>query len=174
MHPPAPTPRPRPQLREIHVQEHPVPETSPLVPVERRNIAPVDPATLLGWQRVSVGLVSSSAQRRRGRWVHREDWAWLVAEEVARQRIARQATTGFIAALAVVWMPVHMTPSTSEDVATVGPARVASLANMQWTSYRALLNTELAPAAGLDYLFVEEYVRGGPAGERELWRHWVL
>lgn len=172
MNPPAPTPRPRPQLREIHVEEHPVPDTHPLVPVEPRNLAPIDPATLLGWQQVSVGLVSSSAQRRRGRWVHRQDWAWLVAEGAARERMARQTTTGFIAGLAVLWMPVHKTRCTSEEVATLGPARVPAVAGLQWSAYRALLNTDLAPEPGLDYLFVEEYARGGP--DRELWRHWVL
>lgn len=174
MHPPAPTPRPRPELREIHVQEHTVQETNPLVPVEPRNFRPVDPATVLGWQQVSVGLVSSSAQRRRGRWVHRQDWAWLVAEEAARERMARHATTGFIAGLVVLWMPVHRTPDTSEDVATVGPARLPAMGELQWSAYRAMLNTALAPQPGLDYLFVEEYVRRGPAGDRDVWRHWVL
>ncbi len=174
MNPPAPTPRPRPQLHEIHVEEHPVPDTHPLVPVEPRNLAPIDPATLFGWQQVSVGMVSSSAQRRRGRWVHRQDWAWLVAEEAARKRMARQAMTGFIAAVAVIWMPVHKTPGTADEVATLGPARAPAMASLQWSAYRAMLNTQLAPGPGLDYLFVEEYVRPGPLGDRDLWRHWVL
>lgn len=128
---------------------------------------------LLGWHQLSIGLQSSSAQRRRGRWVHREDWVAL-NEESARRRMSRQSKRGFLAAVAVLWLPVHAAPD-ADGVVLLGPSRRPAFRASQWRTYRSMLTETLPQQPGLDYLFVQEYVRGLRApGGRGSWRHWVL
>jgi hypothetical protein len=104
------------------------------------------------------------------------DWAWLIAEDACRRRMARQESVGFVVAVAVLWLPIWE-PFLSSDgqVCAVGPCRVRALEGLQWRAYRSLLNTTLTQSPGLDYLFVRDYVRqplGGPT--RLAWRNWVL
>jgi hypothetical protein len=145
----------------------------PLERVETGNLASVDRDAVLGWHQVAVGLRSSSAQRRLGRWVHREDWTWLVSEEAARRYMAKQAKTGHVPGLALLWMPVLGVPG---KIVALGPAAHPAFREMQWRVYRSMLVSDLPGEAGLDYLFMQEYVRAPTKGEasRDSWRHWVL
>ena len=120
--------------------------------------------------------MSSSAQRRRGKWVHREDWTWVSPEETARRFMAKQVKTGYLVALAVLWLPVLAVPGTRGKVVALGSSPRKGFDNMQWRVYRSQLEPRLPDQAGLDYLFVQEYVRGSSLSNdgRDSWRHWVL
>lgn len=174
MHSPAPSPPACPLVEEIRLFASPPGAGGHLVAVPAAEVM-VTPTSesLLGWHQMSIGLQSSSAQRRRGLWVHREDWVSL-NEESARRRMTRNSRTGYLAAVAVLWLPVHVAPD-AEGVVVLGPSSRPAFRTSQWRTYRSLLTEALPQQPGLDYLFVQEYVRGlrAPAG-RASWRHWVL
>lgn len=90
--------------------------------------------------------------------------------------MSKQAKTGHIPGLVVLWMPVNTVPGTGGKVVSLGPATHPAFTEMQWRVYRSMLVSSLPGQAGLDYLFMQEYVReslkGGPG--RDSWRHWVL
>lgn len=131
---------------------------------------------VIGWHQVSLGLVSSSAQRRRGRWVHRSDWAWIAGAEAGRRHMSRQSRPGVLPAVAVLWMPVRVVQAADPVVVAVGAPRHPAFHGMHWRLFRSFMVTSLPQRPGLDYLFVKQYVRP-PAkltAKRESWRHWVL
>jgi hypothetical protein len=131
---------------------------------------------IIGWHQVSVGLVSSSAQRRRGRWVHRTDWAWIADVEAARRHMSGESMPGVLPAVALLWMPVRVVHAADPVVVSVGAARHLAFQGLHWRLLRAFMVASLPQEPRLDYLFVKQYVRS-PAkqnAQRESWQHSVL
>lgn len=174
MHFPARRSRPSPPIAEIRTQPHST-GARVLVLAEAPRKAALR-RKILGWQQVSVGLLSSSAQRSRGRWVHRTDWAWLTLPEHARRCMAAEARQGKVPAVALLWMPVRRVPGSRSEVLTLGPPRHPAFVGLQWRVARFALGSTHFEEPGQDYFFLREYVRPSvkpPTGRRG-WREWVL
>lgn len=150
------------------------------VPVDRAG------SSFLGWLRLYVGLKSTSAQRRQGLWLHREDWVWPAQQLIeARHGMALHASRGYLVAIAEVWAPIQRveqaqlskTGKTTVIVRKVGPPELPALQDLQWLVQSSELNESKLTLETLEsYLHVRQYVRmsgGRSAGERG-WRQMVL
>ena len=139
-----------------------------------------------------MGLKSSAAQRRRGLWLHREDWVWTGAQvDKALGAMSLQKSSGCLVAVAVVWARVQQYERNAElrSVAPekppvpgtpwrrVGPPELPALKELQWLApYQALEDSRflLEPLDAL--LHVQQYVRmsGGRSAGGRSWRQVVV
>lgn len=114
-----------PELAKLKPEQ--VVERTPFILVQRQDPAWMlntelpdrASANFLGWIRLCIGLKSSASQRRRGLWVHREDWVWteralptaraVMAEEAkpANKDPLKRPNAAYVVALAVFSASVH-------------------------------------------------------------------
>lgn len=160
----------------------------------RLNLPPVAPesADFLGWVSLCVGLKSSAAQRRRGLWLHREDWVWTGTQvDKALRAMGLQTSSGWLVAVAVVWVPVQQYERNAvlRSVAPekpqvpgmpwrrVGPPELPALKELQWLApYYALEDSQFLLESYEPQLHVQQYVRmsGGRSAGGRGWRQVVL
>lgn len=151
-----------------------------------------DSADFLGWVSLCVGLKSSAAQRRRGLWLHREDWVWTGTHvDQALQVMGMQRSSGWLVAVAVVWVPVQQYERNAElrSVAPekpalpgmpwrrVGPPELPALKELQWLApYRALEGSRFLLESFGALLHVQQYARmsGGRSAGGRGWKQMVL
>lgn len=151
-----------------------------------------DSADFLGWISLCVGLKSSAAQRRRGLWLHREDWVWTGTHvDQALQAMGLQTSPGWLVAVAVVWVPVQQYERNVElrSVAPekpqvqgmpwrrLGPPALSALKKLQWLApYQALEASRFLLETYEPQLHVQQYVRmaGGRSAGGRGWKQMVL
>jgi hypothetical protein len=147
-----------PSLGESGLKPEDVARRTPfvLIPEAGRRDVQRGSVEFLDWCELCVGLKSTSSQRRRGIWMHQEDWVWTDRDQALNHMGSVAAGRGFLVALACLCVPVMRE---SLKVLRFGPSAAPPFQKMQWAVPWSEPETTLSDVTFEEYLFVQRYVR---------------